>query len=60
MGEIISEISKIGWHFDNSYARLPEMMLSRLAPVPVQMPKLIILNHTLSKNLGLDFWIMYD
>ena len=60
MGEIISEISKIGWHFDNSYARLPEMMLSRLAPVPVQMPKLIILNHTLSKNLGLDFSTLTD
>ena len=60
MGEIISEISKIGWQFDNTYARLPEMMLSRLAPVPVQMPKLIILNHTLSKNLGLDFSNLTD
>ena len=42
MSEIIPEISKIGWNFDNSYARLPEMMLSRLAPVSVQVPKLII------------------
>ena len=55
MEQNISEISKIGWHFDNTYARLPEMMLSRLAPVPVQTPKLIILNHMLSKELGLDF-----
>ena len=55
MDKIISKISKIGWNFDNSYARMPEMMLSRLAPIPVQMPKLIILNHALSKELGLDF-----
>ncbi len=50
-----SEISKIGWRFDNSYACFPETMLSRLAPVPVKIPKLIILNHSLSKDLGLDF-----
>ena len=58
MGEIISKISKIGWNFDNSYARLPEIMLSRLNPVPVQKPKLTILNHALSKELGLDFSIL--
>ena len=60
MGETILEISKIGWRFDNSYARLPKMMLSRLAPVPVQMPKLIILNHSLSEELGLDFSVLAD
>ena len=60
MNKIVSEISKIGWHFDNSYARLPETMLSRLAPIPVQKPKLIILNHALSKDLGLDFSTLTD
>ena len=60
MGETILGISKIGWRFDNSYARLPKMMLSRLAPVPVQMPKLIILNHSLSEELGLDFSVLAD
>ena len=35
-------------------------MLSRFAPVPVQMPKLIILNHTLSEELGLDFSVLAD
>ena len=39
------EDSKIGWNFDNSYAHLPEIMLSKIAPVPVQKPQLIILNH---------------
>ena len=60
MSETILEISKIGWRFDNSYARLPRMMLSQLAPVPVQMPKLIILNHSLSEELGLDFSVLAD
>ena len=30
-------------------------MLSRFAPVPVKKPNLIILNHTLSNELGLNF-----
>ena len=47
--------NKIGWHFDNTYNNLPEVMLSRLYPVPVKSPKLVILNEKLSKNLDLDF-----
>ena len=54
------ENSKIGWNFDNSYAHLPEIMLSKIAPVPVQKPQLIILNHILSKELGLDFSVLKD
>ena len=60
MSEIPSEISKVGWRFDNSYARLPKMMMSRLTPIPVQIPKLIILNHALSKEIGLDFSTFTD
>ena len=45
MNRIISEISNVGWNFDNSYARLPEKMLSRLAPDQVRKPKLITLYH---------------
>ena len=53
-------MDKIGWHFDNTYARLPEIMLSRIAPIPVKKPKLIILNHNLSKELGLDFSVIEE
>ena len=60
MDKIISEISKIGWYFDNSYTRLPEIMLSRLDPIPVETPELIILNNSLSKDLGLDFSTLTD
>ena len=60
MNKLISNISKIGWCFDNTYARLPEIMLSRIAPLPVKDPKLVIFNHNLSKELGLDFSVVED
>ena len=60
MNKLISNISKIGWCFDNTYARLPEIMLSRIAPLPVKDPKLVIFNHNLSKELGLDFSVIED
>ena len=47
--------SKIGWRFDNTYSKLPDTMLSKLAPIPVKAPEVIIINHALSKQLGLDF-----
>ena len=47
--------NKIGWHFDNTYSSLPEVMLSKLSPIPVKSPKLVILNKELSKELDLNF-----
>lgn len=43
-----------GWRFDNSYARLPQSLYSRVHPVPVADPKLVILNEKLASELGLD------
>jgi uncharacterized protein YdiU (UPF0061 family) len=40
--------------FDNSYAALPDGFFARVAPTPVMSPKLIKLNRTLAKHLGLD------
>ena len=40
--------------FDNTYARLPERMYSRQAPVPVAAPRLVRLNASLAGELGLD------
>ena len=54
MHERSLENSKIGWRFDNSYARLPKIMISKLTPEPVKSPKLVILNHLLSKELDLN------
>ena len=47
--------NKIGWRFDNTYSKLPGSMLTKLAPTPVKTPELVALNHSLSKDLGLDF-----
>lgn len=43
-----------GWHFDNSYARLPDLLYSRTAPLPVAAPRLLLLNEPLARELGLD------
>jgi uncharacterized protein YdiU (UPF0061 family) len=39
--------------FDNSYARLPDRFFTRQAPVPVEAPGLIAVNHALAERLGL-------
>ncbi len=46
---------KIGWNFDNTYARLPNAMLSKLKPIPVKYPDTVIFNYDLSKKIGLNF-----
>lgn len=47
--------SAIGWHFDNSYARLPDYFFAQLKPVSVPDPRLVVLNHNLATSLGLNF-----
>jgi protein adenylyltransferase len=44
----------VGWRFDNSYVRLPESLYAQLNPVPVRMPRLVMLNHALAESLGLN------
>jgi uncharacterized protein YdiU (UPF0061 family) len=45
----------IGWHFDNTYSKLPKSFLENIKPVPVKDPKLIILNKNLAEQLNLEF-----
>ncbi|MFC3344681.1 protein adenylyltransferase SelO [Paenibacillus abyssi] len=47
-------IIEAGWNFDNSYARLPESVFTRMNPTPVRSPKLAILNEPLAATLGLN------
>lgn len=42
------------WRFDNSYVGLPESLFTRVRPVPVKEPNLMILNERLAAELGLD------
>lgn len=46
--------SSAGWKFDNSYARLPATLYSRVGPVPVAKPGLAVFNENLARDLGLD------
>jgi len=43
-----------GWHFDNSYIRLPEIFFMRSAPVPVSDPAVVIFNTELAREMGLN------
>ena len=44
-----------GFHFDNTYLQLPEALYSKLSPVPVTEPEMVILNRPLATDMGLDF-----
>jgi len=45
----------IGWHFDNSYSRLPKAFKEDTNPTPVNLPEILIFNKDLAKKLDLDF-----
>lgn len=51
-------MKKIGWHFDNSYIRLPEPFFARTDPEEAPSPELIVFNHPLAESLGLDAIIL--
>lgn len=48
----------IGWHFDNSYTRLPKRLFSEQHPIAVSSPRLKILNEQLAAELGLDAHVL--
>lgn len=43
-----------GWRLENTYARLPESLFTRVRPVPVKDPGLVVFNERLALELGLD------
>jgi uncharacterized protein YdiU (UPF0061 family) len=49
-----AKLPPLRFHFENTYARLPEHFYARLNPTPVASPSLIKLNVELAKNLGFD------
>ena len=44
----------VGWRFDNTYARLPDVLLVPARPVTVRAPQVAVLNRRLADELGLD------
>jgi uncharacterized protein YdiU (UPF0061 family) len=45
----------VGWQFDNTYSRLPEVFFAPAIPTKVRAPRLTILNDRLAEELGLNF-----
>jgi uncharacterized protein YdiU (UPF0061 family) len=43
-----------GWHLEHTYADLPAVFHEAVAPTPVRAPRMVILNETLARSLGLD------
>ena len=43
-----------GFNFDNTYIHLPKAFYTRLSPVPVPKPKMVIFNAPLATDIGLD------
>ena len=44
-----------GFNFDNTYIHLPEVFYTKLLPVPVPKPVMVIFNAPLATDMGLDF-----
>lgn len=44
-----------GFQFDNSYLALPDCFYTRLKPVAVQSPEVVVVNEALINVMGLDF-----
>ena len=50
----------IGWCFDNTYYKLPEIFKEEINPTPVKDPKLLKLNHNLANEMNLNFSNLND
>ena len=48
------------FRFDNTYTRLPRLFYSKQGAAAAPAPKLVLLNHALARDLGLDFSGMDD
>ena len=47
-------IKNMGWNFDNSYIRLPEVFFAQQEPEHAAAPKVVLLNEGLAEVLGLE------
>ncbi len=50
----MTNFDTVGWHFDNSYLRLPLILFKSQTPRIVSKPQLLMFNHGLALELGLD------
>ena len=48
----------VGWRFDNTYTRLPDVLFAAAKPVTVREPRVSILNHRLATELGINLGVI--
>ena len=51
-------IADAGWNFDNTYSKMPGILLSNVRPSPVVSPSVVVINETLTDELNLNFSIV--
>ncbi len=44
----------VGWRFEHTYAALPDSLFAPATPAAVRGPRVVVLNHRLADELGLD------
>ena len=49
----VADHNAVGWRFENTYARLPEVFFAPASPTKFRAPELTILNHRFGNELGL-------
>ena len=54
----VADNNTVGWRFDNTYSRLPDVLFAPAKPATVRAPRVSILNHRLADELGLDLGAM--
>jgi uncharacterized protein YdiU (UPF0061 family) len=54
LNESVAEHNPMGWRFDNTYSRLPDVLFAPAKPAAVAAPRVVILNRRLAGDLGLD------
>lgn len=54
LNALVTEPNPMGWQFDNTYSRLPDVLFAEAKPATVAAPQLVILNHRLADDLGLN------
>ncbi|MCX7423853.1 MAG: YdiU family protein [Planctomycetia bacterium] len=54
LNAVVSDHNPMGWQFENTYSRLPDVFFAQAKPAKVRAPRLAILNRRLADDLGLD------
>jgi len=47
--------ASVGFHFDNTYIKLPEIFFQRTEPASVASPRLVVFNRLLADALAIDY-----